>query len=74
MGLRDPSHRKKSWSQTERLRAEAYFDDEHALHVHKDKVRFYLNLDPVDSASVAGPLTAADLENRGRCSSREFAG
>jgi hypothetical protein len=53
MGLRDPSHRKKSWSQTERLRAEAYFDDEHALHVHKDKVRFYLNLDPVDSASVA---------------------
>jgi hypothetical protein len=53
MGLRDPRHRKKSWSQTERLRAEAYFDDEHALHVHKDKVRFYLNLDPVDSASVA---------------------
>lgn len=29
---------------------EAYFDGEHALHVRKGKVRFYLNLDPVDSA------------------------
>jgi len=30
---------------------EAYFDQAHALHVRKGKVRFYLNLDPVDSAS-----------------------
>jgi len=29
---------------------EAYFDPQHALHVRKGKVRFYLNLDPVDSA------------------------
>jgi hypothetical protein len=29
---------------------EAYFDPEHALHVRKGKVRFYLNLDPVSSA------------------------
>lgn len=29
---------------------EAYFDESHALHVRKGKVRFYLNLDPVDSA------------------------
>ena len=29
---------------------EAYFDPEHALHVRKGKVRFYLNLDPVNSA------------------------
>ena len=30
---------------------EAYFDPQHALHVRKGKVRFYLNLDPVDSAA-----------------------
>ena len=30
---------------------EAYFDPEHALHVRKGKVRFYLNLDPVGSAA-----------------------
>src|SRR5579864_2555412 len=29
---------------------EAYFDPQHAIHVRKGKVRFYLNLDPVDSA------------------------
>ena len=29
---------------------EAYFDPQHALHVRKGKVRFYLNLDPVNSA------------------------
>jgi hypothetical protein len=29
---------------------EAYFDPQHALHVRKGKVRFYLNLDPVGSA------------------------
>lgn len=28
---------------------EAYFDPQHALHVRKGKVRFYLNLDPVSS-------------------------
>jgi hypothetical protein len=28
---------------------EAYFDKDHALHVRKGKVRFYLNLDPVNS-------------------------
>jgi len=32
------------------LRDEAYFDESHALHVRKGKVRFYLNLAPVDSA------------------------
>jgi hypothetical protein len=29
---------------------EAYFDSSHAIHVRKGKVRFYLNLDPIDSA------------------------
>ncbi len=29
---------------------EAYFDPQHAIHVRKGKVRFYLNLKPVDSA------------------------
>jgi hypothetical protein len=29
---------------------EAYFDPQHAIHVRKGKVRFYLNLAPVDSA------------------------
>jgi hypothetical protein len=29
---------------------EAYFDPQHALRVRKGEVRFYLNLDPVDSA------------------------
>lgn len=28
---------------------ESYFDPQHALHVRKGKVRFYLNLDPVNS-------------------------
>lgn len=32
---------------------EAYFDGQHALHVRKGKVRFYLNLDPVDSVPAA---------------------
>jgi hypothetical protein len=32
---------------------EAYFDEQHALHVRKGKVRFYLNLEPVDSAPAA---------------------
>jgi len=27
---------------------EAYFDEAHALHVRKGKVRFYINLDPMD--------------------------
>jgi hypothetical protein len=27
---------------------EAYFDRIHALHVRKGKVRFYLNLEPMD--------------------------
>jgi hypothetical protein len=27
---------------------EAYFDEEHGLHVRKGKVRFYLNLEPMD--------------------------
>lgn len=27
---------------------EAYFDEQHGLHVRKGKVRFYLNLDPMD--------------------------
>src|ERR1700681_4285733 len=26
---------------------EAYFDEDHALHVRKGKVRFYINLDPI---------------------------
>ena len=30
---------------------EAYFDESHALHIRSGKVRFYLNLAPVDSAS-----------------------
>lgn len=30
---------------------EAYFDPEHALHVRKGKVRFYLNLSPVRPAT-----------------------
>jgi hypothetical protein len=38
---------------------EAYFDGEHALHVRKGKVRFYLNLDPVDSA----PATEKQLRD-----------
>jgi len=32
---------------------EAYFDEQHALHVRKGKVRFYLNLDPIDSPATA---------------------
>jgi hypothetical protein len=27
---------------------EAYFDEEHGLHVRKGKVRFYINLEPMD--------------------------
>jgi len=27
---------------------EAYFDEQHALHVRKGKVRFYINLEPMD--------------------------
>jgi hypothetical protein len=42
---------------------EAYFDAEHALHVRKGKVRFYLNLDPVDSAS-ATEKQLRDLASR----------
>lgn len=30
---------------------EAYFDGKHALHVRKGKVRYYLNLEPMDSAA-----------------------
>lgn len=42
---------------------EAYFDPQHALHVRKGKVRFYLNLEPVDSApTVEKRLT--DLASR----------
>ena len=32
---------------------EAYFDEQHALHVRKGKVRFYLNLNPIDSPATA---------------------
>ena len=42
---------------------EAYFDGEHALHVRKGKVRFYLNLTPVDSAS-ATEKQLRDLASR----------
>jgi hypothetical protein len=27
---------------------EAYFDKEHGIHVRKGKVRFYINLEPMD--------------------------
>jgi hypothetical protein len=30
---------------------EAYFDQQHGLHVRKGKVRFYLNLDPINFTS-----------------------
>ena len=30
---------------------EAYFDESHALHVRKGRVRYYLNLNPIDSTS-----------------------
>jgi len=42
---------------------EAYFDGQHALHVRKGKVRFYLNLDPVDSVS-ATEKQLKDLASR----------
>ena len=32
---------------------EAYFDSQHALHVRKGKVRFYLNLSPLGSPATA---------------------
>jgi hypothetical protein len=38
---------------------EAYFDPQHAIHVRKGKVRFYLNLNPVDSA----PTVEKQLKN-----------
>jgi hypothetical protein len=36
-------------TKVEGLGDEAYFDPQHALHVRKGKVRFYLNLDPLNS-------------------------
>jgi hypothetical protein len=42
---------------------EAYLDPQHALHVRKGKVRFYLNLSPVGSSSSA---VEKQLENLAR--------
>lgn len=42
---------------------EAYFDPQHALHVRKGKVRFYLNLDPVNSAPTV-EMQLKDLASR----------
>lgn len=40
---------------------EAYFDEAHALHARKGKVRFYLNLNPIDSA----PAVEKELKDLG---------
>jgi len=40
---------------------EAYIDEAHALHARKGKVRFYLNLDPIDSA----PAVEKELKDLG---------
>ena len=37
-----------SQTPTTGLGDEAYFDEEHGLHVRKGKVRFYINLEPMD--------------------------
>src|SRR5579872_1362737 len=37
----------RSPTQVAGLGDEAYFDADHALHVRKGKVRFYINLDPI---------------------------
>jgi hypothetical protein len=43
---------------------EAYFDEQHALHVRKGKVRFYLNLDPIDTFTPAIEKQLKDIASR----------
>jgi hypothetical protein len=40
---------------------EAYFDQDHALHVRKGKVRFYINLDPMHTFTPAIQKQLTDL-------------
>jgi|SRR5579864_1820913 len=43
---------------------EAYFDAAHALHVRKGKVRFYLNLSPMETFTPAREKQLKDLGNQ----------
>jgi hypothetical protein len=43
---------------------EAYFDQDHALHVRKGKVRFYINLDPIGTFTPAIEKQLKELANR----------
>jgi len=40
---------------------EAYFDVQHALHVRKGKVRFYINLSPLETFTPAKQKQITDL-------------
>jgi hypothetical protein len=40
---------------------EAYFDQSHGIHVRKGKVRFYINLDPIDNFTPAVEKQLKDL-------------
>jgi hypothetical protein len=44
-----------------KLGDEAYFDPQHALHVRKGKVRFYLNLSPLGDSPSAGQKLLVNL-------------
>jgi hypothetical protein len=43
---------------------EAYFDPQHAIHVRKGKVRYYLNLSPINSFTPAIEKQIKDLASR----------
>jgi hypothetical protein len=43
---------------------EAYFDKEHAIHARKGKVRFYLNLDPINTFTPVIEKQLKDLASR----------
>jgi hypothetical protein len=43
---------------------EAYLDPEHALHVRKGRVRFYLNLSPIGGSSSAGEKQLESLASQ----------
>ena len=42
----------------------AYFDEAHGLHVRKGNVRFYINLDPIDTFTPAMEKQLVDLAGR----------
>jgi hypothetical protein len=43
---------------------EAYFDEQHTLHVRKGRIRFYLNLDPIGTFTPAIEKQLKDLASR----------